>query len=138
MNQTISHTGIVQQVLQNQVVVSIASQSACSACHAKGACGVLDEQEKCIYVSTQHSNKFFVGQQVDVYISESSAMAAVWYAYILPFLVVISVLLISNIFVSEPLAAAFTIAFLILYYIVLSKYKDSIHKKIMFHIAHTA
>jgi len=45
---TIIHPGIIERISGEKVFVRILSQSACSACHAKGACSVADAEEKII------------------------------------------------------------------------------------------
>ena len=37
---TIEHDGIVTQVAETFIIVTIQSQTACAGCHAKGACGM--------------------------------------------------------------------------------------------------
>ncbi len=137
MNQTISHSGIIQQILHDSIVVNIVSQTACSSCHAKGACGVSDEKEIQIHVPITTPTKYSIGQHVTVNISEKTAFNAVLLAYIVPFGIIFFILLITNYFFSEPIAVAITFSCLALYYIILSRNKASIHKNIQFHIAHT-
>lgn len=138
MNETISHIGVVDKVFQNQIHVSIVSQTACSACHAKGACGVDSESQKLIHVACSETQSYSVGQKVQVFISEKTALLAVMYAYILPCIVVCLALVASSYFVGEILAVLISFILLALYFIVLSKYKSVLHKKISFHLAHIA
>lgn len=138
MKETISHIGIVEQVSHTQVQVAIVSQTACSGCHAQGACGMVDETQKTLYIPCDFPHDFSIGERVEVHIAPQAAFVAVWYAYILPFIVVFAVLLVSNQFVHEILAAAITFASVTIYFVVLSKYKAFIHKKITFQLVHTA
>ena len=45
---TIEHDGIVTQVAETFIIVTIQSQTACAGCHAKGACGMSEMALKSI------------------------------------------------------------------------------------------
>jgi len=47
----IEHEGIIEKINGNHITVRILQQSACSACHAKGACMAADMKEKRVDVS---------------------------------------------------------------------------------------
>ena len=49
----IDHDGIIEQIDGGVAHVKIDSQSACSACHAKGVCGAADQEEKFLDVPLQ-------------------------------------------------------------------------------------
>ncbi len=82
------HTGIVKEVTPSSLIVSIINQSACSACHAKGACSVSDVQEKDIEITSYH-NSYQPGNRVTVIFRESSGLKALFLGYVLPFLVLL-------------------------------------------------
>ncbi len=43
---TIEHDGIVIKVADTYIIVAIQNQSACAACHSKGACGLSEVTQK--------------------------------------------------------------------------------------------
>ena len=63
MSQIIEHTGVINQITGNHIRVSIIQQSACSGCHAKGACTATDMDEKMIDIESSDSS-FKVGDMV--------------------------------------------------------------------------
>ena len=48
----IAHTGRVLEVGPDFTTVEIIASSACSSCHAKGLCGMSEEEQKIIMVPT--------------------------------------------------------------------------------------
>ncbi len=90
---TIEHEGIIRSVDDNHVRVSIISESACASCHAKGVCSAADLNEKEITVFT--SDKFKIGDRVSVVSTSYQGLRAIFWAYVLPLILVVSVLAIS-------------------------------------------
>lgn len=128
------HTGIVKEVTPNSLIVSIVNQSACSGCHAKGACTVADVQEKEIEV-TRFRNLYRPGSMVTVLFRESSGLKALFLGYILPLiLLLIALILTIEISGSEILGAFIGLGILVPYYIVLFLNKDKLKKAFTFEL----
>ena len=128
------HTGIVKAVTPSSLIVSIINQSACSGCHAKGACNVSDMQEKEIEV-TYFSKNYKPGNMVTVVFRESSGMKALFLGYILPFLILILTLIIGIESTGNEFAGAFiALGMLVPYYIILYLAKDKIKKEFTFEL----
>ncbi|PLX08553.1 MAG: hypothetical protein C0596_06755 [Marinilabiliales bacterium] len=132
-NSTIEHSGVVSEITEDAVIVDLMVQSACSACHAKSVCGV-DSAQKSIEVRT--TNKAFsIGEKVNVIMRESLGMKALFLGYILPFLFVVTALLILlETGSSEGLAGLVSLSVLIPYYITLYFFKDKIKREFNFYI----
>ncbi|MEG1587319.1 MAG: SoxR reducing system RseC family protein [Bacteroidales bacterium] len=97
----------------------IIQNSACSACHAKSACTASDSAEKIIEVP-YFSNDLQIGQQVTVVGSKTMGWKAVWYAFILPFLLLMAVLtVITETTGNELWAGLLALAVLVPYYLIL-------------------
>ena len=60
MSQIIEHSGIVQHIDGKHIRVQILQESACSGCHAKGACTAADMKDKYVDVEADFS-EFKVG-----------------------------------------------------------------------------
>ena len=128
------HTGIVKEVTPNSLIVSIVNQSACSGCHAKGACTVADVQEKDIEVTT-FRNIYRPGAMVTVIFRESSGLKALFLGYILPLILLVVALIISiEISGSEILGAFIGLGILVPYYIVLFLNKDKMKRAFTFEL----
>lgn len=128
------HTGIVKEVTPNSLIVSIVNQSACSGCHARGACTVSDVQEKEIEVTT-YRNIYRPGAMVTVIFRESSGLKALFLGYILPLILLLVALIITiEISGSEILGAFIGLGILAPYYIVLFLNKDKLKKAFTFEL----
>ncbi|HNZ61525.1 SoxR reducing system RseC family protein [Porphyromonadaceae sp. NP-X] len=132
--QQIEHTGIVQHIEGNKAQILIVQQSACSACHAKSACTMSDQQEKVVEVLVDdHSIR--EGDEVIVYGSSSIGLQAVLIAFVLPLLLVFLLLFILSFFMkNEAVAGLIALSVLIPYYLILSLFNKKLKSKFEFHI----
>ena len=132
---SIWHEGIVRDVKAQTIEVVIYSHSACSACHAKGACGMSDIKQKVI-IAERPSFEIKAGERVVVYAAMGNAVYSVVMAYIIP-----SILIVSAIFflvragVSELTAAVASLVLLGGYFWALYQFSNKIGKKIKFTVS---
>lgn len=136
MEQTIKHKGRVVAVHDNSVDVAVEAEDACAMCKAKDFCVIGDGKEKLISIYTQFAYAYAVGEIVEVSLERTMGMKAVTIAYIVPFLFVLTVLLVMlNIFkCSELLSGSVALGILVLYYLVLYLFRNKIEKDIVFKI----
>lgn len=114
--------------------MNIVNQSACSACHAQGACSVSDYQDKEIEIN-QFNDSYIVGQEVTILFKESTGFTALFYGYILPFILVLCTLIISiSTTNNELLAGLLSLAILIPYYITLYLLRHLLKKVFNFEV----
>jgi sigma-E factor negative regulatory protein RseC len=131
---TVDHQGKVQEITSNDVLVKIVSHSACSSCHAKGACGVSDTAEKIVVVH-KASHNFLVGQDVKVILKQSLGFKALLWGYVFPFFVVLfSLILLTSFGVPEARAGLASLAMLLPYYFGLYAFRDRLSKQFTFDI----
>ena len=131
------HTGIVKEVTSTSLIVSIVNQSACSTCHAKGACSVSDIQEKEIEV-TNWKRTYQPGAMVTVFFRESSGMRALLLGYMLPFVLLILTLVITfTVTGNEILSGLLALLVLLPYYLTLYLLKDKIKQSFTFELEET-
>ena len=90
--ESVSHRGTIVQVTPEFTTVEIISESACSACHASGLCGMSEYTKKAIEVPTRAWDRFEPGQEVNVVLKATMGHKAVWLAYVAPLLVLLAVL----------------------------------------------
>jgi len=132
-SQTIYHRGIVQNTGNNSVQVVITSDSACSACHARGACGVSGREYKEIEIPGSYS--FKKGDEVTVRLNLSSGYSAVILAYVIPLVILLVSLIALNILnVKELMAGLISMAMLAPYFAVLFLLRHRVNKKFIFTI----
>jgi len=134
MSQIIEHTGIINHIEGSHIRVSIVQQSACSDCHAKGACTAADMDEK--YIDLESSDASFkIGDRVMLYGQSSTGLIAVLLAFVLPFLLILITLFILRYYVAnEILSGAIALSVLIPYYIILSLFNKKMKARFRFYI----
>jgi sigma-E factor negative regulatory protein RseC len=136
MGTKISHSGIVESISEGCVQVRILQTSACAACKVAGHCYASESKEKIVDVLNVHDiSRLKVGDSVVVSASRDVANRALLLGFGVPFLILVSVLLIMLRMVSdEGLAAVTALLALIPYYLVLYLMRDRIQQKMAFSI----
>ena len=113
----IDHDGIIDHIDGGVAHVKINSQSACSACHAKGVCGAADQEEKFLDVPLFGAS-YKTGETVRVMVARRMGFKAVALGYFYPFLLLMAVLIILIVAgVGELTAGLFSLLSLIPYYL---------------------
>ena len=116
----IQHRGIVERIDGDKVFVKVERGTACQSCHAKGMCGE-QGSERIIEVSTPYASSFELGERVVVALLKNRmGYSSVIWAYVLPLVLLMVVLLGSNALgASEGLSALLSIVSIVIYYVVL-------------------
>ncbi len=132
----IDHTGYISNISTQEIEVTITVSSACSSCHAKGACTSADSAERIITIRNTGKSSYKMGDIVSVTGAQSLGMSAVFFAYIIPFLLVfISLLIFTELSeVSEIQSGLLSLLVLPPYYIGLYFFKEKLEKKYTFTI----
>ena len=130
---TIEHDGIVTQVAETFIIVTIQSQTACAGCHAKGACGMSEMALKSI-TAEKPNEDVKIGDKVIVSASTQNAMLSVLLAYIVPSILIIVLALLILAGTSEVLAATLSLTTTTVYFIVLYLLRNKFAKKIKFKV----
>ncbi len=134
-SQQIKHTGIVIDTAPNQVSIAIQVESACQHCYAKGSCAVATSKEKIIDVTTPDLKQYTKGDLVSVILTQKLGYKALLFGYVLPFLLLITALLIATKFTAnEGIVAIVAIGILIPYYFILHLLRNKLKKTFRFSI----
>jgi sigma-E factor negative regulatory protein RseC len=132
---TIIHPGIIESIQQDRISVRILSQSACSSCHARGACTIADVEEKIVEAEADPSGNWKPGDQVMVKMEESLGRKAVLMGYGLPLVILVaSIVIFLSLLDHEGLAALLSILMLVPYYFVLYLFRKRLKKEFRFRI----
>ena len=92
----IEHQGIITSISDKKISVKIIQQSACSTCHAKGACMAADSKEKVVEV-TDVTGKYKINDLVIIEGKESMGYKAVLWAFVIPvFILVLTIILATS------------------------------------------
>jgi len=117
---TIEHSGVISKITEQTVEVTILTRSACASCFAKTSCNISEEKEKIINVPRRIDEEYALGEDVNVFYKQSLGFKAVTLAYIIPFLLVITALIITQtISENEVIAGTASLSILVPYYIIL-------------------
>lgn len=131
----IEHEGVIDNINGNRYTVRITQKTACSDCHAKGACIAADTKVKMVQV-TDSSGRFRLNEKVLLAGKASIGYRAVLWAFVLPLILLMCVVfvLISFLHVSELRAALFALVALLPYYALLYTMRDRMSEKLAFTI----
>lgn len=131
----ITHTGKIIEITPDFTTVEIMVSSACSSCHAKGMCGMSEEEEKVIMLPTDPYSEHKVGDEVQVCTKMSMGLKAVWISYVIPLAVLLILILsLSAVFENEYMAGLISIAGVALYYFGIWLFKDRLSDEFVFYI----
>lgn len=89
----ICHKGKIVEITPEYTTVEIVSESACASCHAKGLCGVSESKTKAVQLPTRGWDNFRTGDEVELILKSSMGHKAVWLAYVIPLILLLTVLL---------------------------------------------
>lgn len=132
MSKTIEHIGIVKQLREGYADILIIQNSACSGCHAKSACTAADSAEKIIEVP-YFQNDLKIGQQVTVVGAKSMGWKAVGYAFVLPFILLMAMLIgVGEVTGDELKAGICALSVLLPYYLILYLLRNKMKSKFTF------
>lgn len=131
----VCHPGRIASIDGNTLHVLILAQSACSSCHAKGACGMLDMQEKMVDVQVSNPTDFSINEEVNVSMKQSAGNKAVFFGYFLPLLLVLVTLIVSlQLTADEALSGLIAISILAPYYLALYLLRDRLTGQFRFFV----
>jgi sigma-E factor negative regulatory protein RseC len=133
----IDHLGIVDRIEGDVAHVKINSESACSACHAKGVCGAADQEEKFLNVPLS-GGSYKTGEEVHVQVARRLGFKAVALGYFYPFLILMAVLILAILAgASELKAGSLALLSILPYYLLLYLFRKRIESTFTFSIKKT-
>lgn len=136
MKYDITHTGTVTEVVGNMIVVSVVPESACGACKVKSLCGMGDDEEKVVSIYDPHPEMYNIDDQVFVSIGTFMGIKAAVRAYMVPFVLMITSLVVCSYLGTSDLASGLiTLGVAALYFIGLYFMRGKIEKEIIFKLA---
>ncbi len=131
----IEHTGRIIEITPDFTTVEIVVSSACSGCHAKGICGMSEEQDKVIMVPTDPYTVYAVGDEVKVMTKMSMGLNAVWISYVIPLAILMILILSLSPFIdNEFLRGGVALAGIAVYYFFIWLFRDKLSTEFVFYI----
>ena len=131
----IVHAGKILEITPDFTTVQIIVSSACSSCHAKGLCGMSEEEEKVIMLPTDPYATYNVGDEVQVCTKMAMGLKAVWISYVIPLAVLmILILSLSSVIGNEVISGLVAIGGVGVYYLVIWLLRDRLQNEFLFYI----
>ncbi len=131
---SIEHWGVIKEVTPKSIRVSLLNVSACSSCHTKATCSVSDVDNKVIDVINP-GKKFTKGEKVKIAFEKSLGPLALFLGYLLPFLVLMLVLIISwAITKNEIYSGLASLGSIAIYYLLLTLFRNKLKSTFTFRI----
>ncbi|RLD50466.1 MAG: Fis family transcriptional regulator [Bacteroidetes bacterium] len=131
----IEHRGVIKKIAGNNLKISIIAKSACLSCQLNTSCSVSDVEEKIIDVTILNPEIYRVGESIDVYFKQTLGYRALFLGYLLPFVIVFSILTITMFLTkNEGISGLTALGALFPYYLILYLKKDKIQKTFSFSI----
>lgn len=133
--EVITHPGIVLTIENDVARVMIQSVAACGSCTAKGSCSMAEMEEKIIDIPISESDNYKKGDAVIISMKPSSGRLAVFLGYFLPFLLVVTVLIVSlSAGLEQGLAGLFSLLILGPYYLTLFWLRHKVSRNFTFNM----
>ena len=131
----ITHKGVIEQINGEKITVRILQQSACSSCHAKGACMAADSKEKLVELC-DCSGVYTLHEQVIIEGKESIGYKAVFWAFLLPLIILLAMLVLTTgVWHFGEMEAALSALFALApYYLLLYLFRNSMAHTFQFSI----
>lgn len=128
----IEQEGYVESTGKGVVNVRILQLSACSSCQSKESCTFFGTEKKIITVN-DNSGQYAAGERVCVSVSKSAGIRAVILGYLLPFLLLVSGLIIfTSVGLNELYTGLLAICILIPYYALLYMLRNKLSNQFSF------
>jgi sigma-E factor negative regulatory protein RseC len=135
MSNKISHSGIIDNIEGNCIKVRIVQTSACASCKVASHCNASESKEKMIDVFCDSVAEYKIGQQVTVSTSGQVAAKALLWAFGVPFVLLMVVLVLVLLLTgNEGWAALGALVALVPYYIILWLLRDKMREQLAFRI----
>ena len=123
----ISHDGQVIEIAQGEYVVKISAQPACASCGAKSLCSTTGTTGK--HIRAVPYEALQLGDHVQVIMEERLGWKAIFYSFVLPFLVMMLALCAAYAAGSGDTSAALSaVGSLVPYYFLLYLFKKKIEE----------
>ncbi|MCX4348215.1 MAG: SoxR reducing system RseC family protein [Alphaproteobacteria bacterium] len=127
--------GTITAIRGQEVTVAINCKSSCLHCQIKNNCTIADSRLKDITLHAPETSHLHIGQKVTLAMDDRLGWLAVFFGYILPLIIVLTVLLATLAATSsDTMAAVLSLGALLPYYILLAVFRKKISRHFNFRI----
>jgi sigma-E factor negative regulatory protein RseC len=134
----IGQKGVIEEISDNKISVTITKAAACEGCHAHSSCtAIVDPTRKIVIQNTGFNG--IPGEEVMVFMHKSTGWKAIVLAYLVPFILLISLLgMLSRAGLAEPATGALILAALSGYFLGLYFLRKRLQKTFTFTLQKTS
>jgi len=126
--------GIIESTNNNRIRIRIDRESACGHCDAHGICSLAGLSERIVEIDDA-TPCYTVGETALVTITRSMGNKAILLGYLIPFVLLVTTLIISTVcMLPEWLAGILSLWMLLPYYFLLYLFRERLRRKITFSI----
>ena len=124
----IEQKGIIKEVSNNKVMVTLTSFSSCAHCHSKSTCAISEQEEKEFEIQTNTHN-LKPGEEVIIEMKKNLGLKATLLAYIAPFvLLLISLIVFTSLGFNDLFSGIISLLILIPYFLILYFRRNALKK----------
>lgn len=135
MANTIRRQGIVEDINNNSLFITIIKTSDCAACSVKEHCISTKSEKNLIVIATKNASSYNIGDDVWVIGEWVMGVKAIVMAFVLPFVIlIISLFVFIGILQHELSAALCSLCLLIPYYYILWLCRKRLEKTFTFSV----
>lgn len=132
---TIKHSGIISEITGKTVKVRVKPEAACSGCRARGSCSIGENEDRIIEVFTSTDEQYHTGEKITVVLEQSDGLKALALGYIIPFLILMTVLITLVSFdINEGLAGILSLLSIVPWYGGLSFFRNRLKREFSFRL----
>ncbi len=134
---SISYLGNIKHIDGDTITVAVeVDHKACSSCQVKSACGIGQEEGKLIEVE-QEGHDWHVGDRVRICAEQATRNKAVFWAYLLPFLMLVGTVVLSFLlFRNDGITALLSLCTIVIYYVILYRLRERFKRTLSFRLEH--
>lgn len=133
---SVKHEGIIKAVEMQSLVVELLVDGSCTSCEMAGNCEVSSSGKKIIRVKSMN-NSYSIGQKVWVELSDSKGLLAAFLGYGLPFILLLTVMWLTSLYLNELKAGLLSLLAVSLYYGILFLIRKQMNASFEFSIDKT-
>lgn len=116
----IKHRAIISHIHNKRLVAQLHPDSACSCCSVRQTCSLSSQSAKIVEINVHNPTDYHLGEEIIIAMTQKNGFVAVFYAYLLPLLLILSTLFLTKYYTdNEVTAGIFSIIILFPYYLAL-------------------
>lgn len=137
MKEEITHEGVISQIKNDIIEVTVRATGACGSCELKNNCISTESAEKKIIIPRDGYEDYKIGDNVIISSTTNQGYLAVILVYVLPVILMVALYFISfSHYKNELISASISVGSIVIYYILVHFINPWIKNKVSFKLKH--